>query len=102
MYHWVAIDITVSGDHVVVPAQVDAHIKVMGVCFTTTGAVKVAWKSGTTVLIPPMNFTPGMPCWVPRTYNSFVKTAVNEPLVLNTSSNADLAGYLEYGLEYHN
>ena len=98
-YGWAEINITVAGDKIIVEGHPGKKIRVVSACFTSTGAVKVAWKSGSTIKIPAMNLTAANGFWIPRACAAIVCTEPGEPLILSTSSGADLAGYLEYRLE---
>lgn len=94
----VGLNATASGDTTVIALVASKKLRVIGIIFTVSAAVAVAWKSGaTTTKIEAMSWSQDGGVAAPNmTPGWFMETDAGEALVVNLSINANVRGTLWY------
>jgi hypothetical protein len=91
------INATASGDTTVVAIVASRKIRVLGLTFSCSAAVSVAWKSAATTLVQAMSFAANGGMEVDRGgYGYWTQTAVGEALIINLSDAVNVRGSVTY------
>jgi len=96
------INITTSGDNVLVPGISSRMLRVLSYVITSDTAMTITWKSGSTPLSGAMNIPANtaivVPFGPPSPYGIVgnLQANYNDDLVINTSTNGNLTGHMVY------
>jgi hypothetical protein len=95
---WQAINATGAGDNTVVAAVPGKKLRIVAITFMLANTIQVAFKSGSTTVIPAMQFTKGVVALQLNLmpYGYFMETNLGEAFVMNFSGNATGTGFLHY------
>ncbi len=88
----VAVDLSTSGDHVVVPAQTGRSIQVVRIVLTMSATTTVQFKSGSTALSGPMTCSSLM--FTDETGSPWFITNAGEALGISLGSSVACGGFI--------
>lgn len=93
------IEVSASGDNIIVAAQPGKQIVVLQYIFTCVGAVTVRWKDdGGANLSGPMSYAAQGGAAPPESTRGYFATAKGAGLVMNLGGSVAVGGHLVYAL----